>query len=136
MKLLFVLLIFFISVHADVYTQKLYETILGSIFKERPIPIFVSGEAKATLEKSTLFYIVKNCQESSVAVVGDDFTPKQECKNIPIFATTHRSYMRIEDAFGAFYWRKGRPQIYFRKRGLKMFHLNLPLDLQRFIDEK
>ena len=134
MKFLFLLLILFVSVYADIYTQKLYETILGSIFKERPIVVFVTGDAKATLENSKIFDVVTTCKNASVAVIGDDSSSKQECGNIPIFTTTHRDYMRILNAFGAFYWRKGRPQIHFRERGLKMFHLHLSHNLQRFID--
>ena len=134
MRFLFLLLMLFISANADIYTQRLYETILGSIFKERPIVVFATGDAKATLQKSKIFSIVTDCKESDVAILGNDFNLEQKCKNVPIFTTTHRSYMYIADAFGAFYWRKGRPQIHFRKRGLKMFHLSLTHDLQRFID--
>ena len=136
MRFLLLLPIFFLSAHADIYTQKLYEKILGSIFQERPIAVFATGDARATLEKSKLFYLVANCQESDVAVVGNGFTSEQECKNIPIFTTTHKSYVDLADAFGAFYWRKGRPQIHFRKREVTMFHLRLSTDMQRFIDEK
>jgi len=135
MKFLFLLLVLFVSAYADVYTQKLYETVLGSIFKERPIAVFATGDAKATLQNSKMFDVVANCKDATVAVVGNDSSSEQGCKNIPIFATTHRSYMRILNAFGAFYWSKGRPQIHFRERGLKMFHLHLSYDLQRFIDE-
>ena len=136
MKFVLLLLILFVSAYADVYTQKLYEKILGSIFQERPIVVFASGDAKSTLQKSKMFYVVDSCQESNVAVLSKDFSSKQGCSAIPIFTTTHRSYINIKDSFGAFYWRKGRPQIHFRERGLKVFHLHLPPDLQRFLDEK
>ncbi|WP_297433456.1 hypothetical protein [Sulfurimonas sp.] len=135
MKFLFLLLTLFVSLYADVYTQKLYETVLGSIFKERPIVVFATGDVKATLQNSKMFDVVGNCKNAVVAVIGNDTSLEQRCKNIPIFATTHRNYMRILNAFGAFYWRKGRPQIHFREGELKMFHLHLSHDLQRFIDE-
>ena len=134
MRFLLLLLICFVSANADVYTQKLYETILGSIFKERPIVVFATGDAKATLENSNMFRVVNSCENDTLAVVDDGFISLKRCKDIPIFTTTHRSYVQIPDAFGAFYWRKGRPQIHFRERELKMFHLSLPHDLQRFID--
>ena len=135
MKLLIVTLMLVVVADADIYTLQLYEKILGSLFEKRPIAVLAKGDVKSILQKSEMFLVVDSCRNGDVAVIGDAFDSEHECADMPIFATTHRSYVGNADAFGAFYWRKGRPQIHFKPERLQMFHLHLPQSLERFIDE-
>lgn len=122
--------------NADNYTLKLYKHILHSIFKDLPIVIFADKDSEQILKKSHDFRLQKRCNKSTDILVGSNFRnlPK-ECKNKPLFVTTHREYMSSKNAIGAFYWTKGRPQIHFRKDLFKKYHLELPEDFQRYIDE-
>jgi len=36
---------------------------------------------------------------------------------------------------GGFFWQKGRPNIIFLERRIKALHIQLPQDLQEFVDE-
>jgi len=58
-----------------------------------------------------------------------------ECQDKPLFSTSYRIYKNLEKSFGAFYWRKGRPQLRFKKEGLERYHLILPEILQRYEEE-
>ncbi len=132
----FLLLFVSVVVHADIYTQKLYEKVLGSVFSHRPIVAYVIGDAKRVLLHSRLFRIVSVCNEHVDVVIADDLESiPSQCLYRPIFATSHKAYKNSDMAFGAFYWLKGRPQLHFRSD--KMAELGLPLakDLQRYVDE-
>ncbi len=122
---------------ADLYTQSLLEKLLSPLFQEKPIVAYVDAEHYQTLQDSKLFRLQSACDSKTELVLWDCLEHLPDaCRNKPLFATTYRTYINHPDnAFGAFYWRKGRPQIHFNKRLLEKYHLTLPPTLQRFIDE-
>lgn len=135
MKILVILLFTVWVLHADIYTLKLYEDLLGSIFKSHPISVFADRETKKMLKKSKMFKIVKDCDKSDF-LMGSDFPDlKASCRKKPLFATSHRVYKDLNNSFGAFYWEKGRPQIHFKKAILDRYSISLPKKLKRFEDE-
>ncbi len=134
--LTFLLLFVSLVLHADIYTQKLYERVLGSIFTHRPIVAYVVGDARKDLEQSHLFRVVSACSDDVNVVIVDAYTsiPK-ECSYKPVFAITHKAYQKTPQAFGAFYWFKGRPQLHFRSAKMAELGLSLSNELQRYADE-
>ena len=135
MKIIFILSFYFVILQADIYTQKLYEGLLGSIYQERPILVFADKETKNTLKNSAIFRIVDDCNSSDFIMGSDFISLPPECQDKPIFATTYRAYKKFKNSFGAFYWRKGRPQIHFNRSNIEKFSIILPYNLQRFEDE-
>ena len=136
MRKLFLLMIFVISLYGQDYTLKLYEKILGSLSDSSSIVVYADGASSQILQKSSKFEVVHFCSEDVEFLVGSSFgTLSPLCKNKPLFATTHRAYHKYSNAFGAFYWTKGRPQLHFNRAILERFELHLPANLQRFIDE-
>ena len=136
MKIVYLLFLMFVLVDAQEYTLKLYEKLLTPLFHDLPIVVFSDKESKKILHMSRAFQVKNTCDNSVDVLVGSNFQnlPKN-CKNKPIFATTYRLYSENNNSFGAFYWRKGRPQIHFKRTILEKFHFKLPKKLQRFIDE-
>ncbi|SFV67897.1 hypothetical protein MNB_SM-6-1230 [hydrothermal vent metagenome] len=129
-------MIFALSLYAQDYTLKLYEEILGALSSRFPIVVYADGQSSQILEKSSNFKVVHFCNENVEFLVGSSFGSLSSlCKKKPLFATTHRAYHKYSNAFGAFYWTKGRPQIHFNKELLERFDLHLPENLQRFADE-
>ena len=136
MKIFCLLIFSFVLLSANNYALKLYEKLLLPLFHDVPIVIFADKESKEILQKSDMFEVKSSCSTLVDVLVGSQFTNlSQNCISKPLFATTYRSYSENNNAFGAFYWRKGRPQIHFKKAILKKFHLKLSKNLQRFIDE-
>ena len=133
-KILIVLLIYYNCLNAsDNYELKLYEKVLPSIFTKLPIKVFVDKKHRKMLQNSSKFKVVDNCNESVVLLVGKDFTKlPSECKNKPLFSTSYRSFKNDKNSFGAFYWRKGRPQIKFKNDVLDRYNLNLPASLKKY----
>ena len=125
----------FVSLFAQSYTLELYEKIFTSFFHKERIAVYATNVTKTLLKKSRLFVVVNRCDVADVVMVDDDkVTPP--CQAIPLFATSRRAYRRFKEAFGAFYWVKGRVQIHFRKKNLQKYGLSLSYELERFADEK
>jgi len=136
MKFIYLFLLSAMLLHADSYTLKLYERILPAIFSASKIRVFADKESAQILKNSHYFLLTRKCDKNVDILLGSHFKHlSQECKNKPLFATTHRAYRNYTNAFGAFFWFKGRPQIHFRKDLLHKLHLEVPQKLQRFIDE-
>ena len=137
MRKLFLLMIFAMSLFGQDYTLKLYEKIADTLSMHHyPIVIYADGASGQILQKSSKFEVVHFCSEEVEFLVGSSFgTLSPLCKKKPLFATTRRAYHKYSNAFGAFYWTKGRPQLHFKRGVLERFELYLPANLQRFIDE-
>ncbi len=115
------------------YELELYENLLPKLFKKTTLVVYTQeDEQRNILKKSTLLKISDDCSSSDL-IMGKklDHLP-QECLNKPIFAMSYRSYMDSENAFGAFYWSKGRPQIQFKLKSVKKYNFYFPDDLQKY----
>ena len=131
------LLIFFIFIGLHLQAQsnyelKLYEKILPTLFHNRPIKLFVDNETKIILKHSDIFHIVDYCDNDTVVLVGNFRSIPKGCKDNPLFATSYRSFKDNENAFGAYYWRKGRPQLFFKESILNKFNVQLPKSLKKY----
>jgi len=119
----------------DNITLKLYEKVLTSIFHSQTIKVFVDEQSKEILKNSDVFEIVDSCDKSVVVLVGSFSTLANSCENKPIFSTSYRAFKHTPNSFGAYYWRKGRPQLKFKREALDKYHLSLPFTLERYIYE-
>ncbi len=135
MKKIFLIWIFLhqILLANSSYELKLYEKVLPSIFTKLPIKVFVDKSTKKLLKDSDKFEIVSVCNDDVVLVIGKNFhNLSANCKEKPLFATSYRWYKNYKNSLGAFYWRKGRPQLRFKKDTFKRYNINLPEDLMRY----
>ena len=130
-----VVLIFLLApwVRGDDYERLLYEKILPALFHREPVVIYAEGDLASSLRGSRKLRLEENCKEASVILTdkGTDELPPA-CRKKPIFATSYRRYKQHTESIGAFYWRKGRPQLRFRIESLRRFGLSLPKSLEKF----
>jgi len=132
LKVVLLTFLIFITVFAGEYELKLYEKVIPLILKEKHLHIYADRYSLETVQNSKLFYVVNSCNEADL-LIGKDFKNlDKSCYNKPIFATSYRAFKRLNTAFGAFYWRKGRPQIKFNSKRLKELNLVLPTSLKRY----
>lgn len=133
MKKLFIFLFIIKSIFAsENYELNLYEKILPVIFKKDILKVYVDEDAQEIIKNSKIFIVVKNCHKASLLIgSGFNFIHK-ECLKKPLFATDYKSFITNENSFGAFYWRKSRPQIKFKSNVLFKYHLTLPNSLIKF----
>jgi hypothetical protein len=134
MKNIFVILIFLfnIAMANTNYELKLYEQILPIIFKTKTLNVYADDKTKEILIHSKKIKLVKNCIDATL-LIGNNFPNiPSSCLNKPIFGTTYRSFKKNSNYFGAFYWRKGRPQIRFKLDVIKKQKLNLSDNLRKY----
>ena len=101
------------------------------VFQQKNINIFPDSEMKVLFKNSSIFNIVDNCEAADLLVGKRMLNFPNNCKNKPIFATSYR-FLDNENSFGAFYWRKGRPQIKFKLKVIEKFNLHLPKSLKKY----
>ena len=77
---------------------------------------------------SNHFVIVKDCNKSDI-VFGNI-----KCYNKPVFTLNYDFYRNYKNAFGVFYYRKGRPQLKFKKYDLIKFFHKIPNKLKGYIE--
>lgn len=116
------------------YERKIYENIFPKIFHSQNVLVFVNDDnVKKTLQKSTLLSVVKKCMDADI-LIGNNFKEEDKsCQEKPIFALNYRIYKNSRGIIGAFYWRKGRPQITFSKKAFKKHKLEIPQSLQKYV---
>jgi hypothetical protein len=128
-KIISILLFIGLYVNADVnYELKFYERVIPLIFKT-PVHIYADSDIKFILKNSSKFIIEKNCKDA-VVLIGN--IKNTNCTK-PLFATDYEVYKLSPNSFGAFYWRKGRPQLKFKRDKLKEFNIKLDKTLEKYI---
>ncbi len=131
-RALFLLFIFNtkILLFASDYEARLIQKVLNLLFN-KPIKVYIEkNEILNGLEKKPELIIVNRCENADV-VIAEDY-PK-ECGIKPFFALNYRSFNKSKYSIAAFYWRYGRPQLFFKEKGLKYFRLKLPKKYQRYL---
>jgi len=114
------------------YELNLYEKVIPAIFKQNNLKIYVDEDAKEILKYSKIFTIVENC-DNALLLIGDSFPNMTKgCLKKPVFSSSYESFMINKNSFGAFYWRKSRPQIKFKSKVIHRYNLTLPKSLKRF----
>ena len=127
------LLVFCTTIFANEnYELKLYEKILPLIFVNKPILVYADAQMKSVLKNSTVFEITNECNYATLLMGKNLNNIEFPCNNKPIFSTSYRGFKNIPNSFGAFYWRKGRPQIKFDSKRIQKLHLKLPNSLKKY----
>jgi hypothetical protein len=84
------------------------------------------------LEKYAFEHRVQECTDAHL-IYGETFeTLPSTCKNLPRFSTEYEQFQKDEKVIGAFYWRKGRPQLRFNEKRCKDFNITLPQELAQY----
>ena len=131
LALLFIFITYSFSLDNN-YEQKLYEKILPAIYKKTNVIYFPDKKSELILKNSTVLKHTSNCKDADI-LIGKSFNKiPSVCKNKPQFSTNYRSFLNNRNTIGAFYWRKGRPQIKFKLDNLDKFNLELPKSLMEF----
>ena len=88
--------------------------------------------ASRLLEKNAFEHRVQECTDAHL-IYGETFeTLPFTCKKLPRFSTEYEQFQKDEKVIGAFYWRKGRPQLRFNEKRCKDFNITLPQELVQY----
>ncbi len=130
MKIIF-LIIFSISLYANSsYELKLYDKVFTSLFEKEKINIYTTKKYESIFKYHHKFNIVTNCKEADLIFSNID----SNCTKKPIFVKDYKSFKEIKNVIGAFYYRKGRPQLKLNKKNIKKFNLNIDNYLKDYVE--
>ena len=132
--LIIILLLFNISLFADNdYELKFYEKVLPLIFNAKHLIVYSDSKTKDILKHSKVFLLTDDCNKANL-LIGKKFDNiPNSCDGIPIFSTCYSGYKNMQNSFGAFYWRKGRPQLKFKKDKFQELNLHIPHSLEKYV---
>ena len=129
MKTIYIIIAFSTYLFANSYEIKLYETIFTKLFNKPVIYLFVDKN-KEEFKNSKVLKIVNNCKEADIILLYK--LEDLQCKNKPIFVTNYIDFIS-SNAIGAFYWRKGRPQLILNKKSIDSYNLHLDKSLLKYV---
>jgi len=128
-KILIIISISITFLFSSQIEAKLYDKLFTTLFVKKIVKVYTENpEIKKLKFKNIIF--VDDCNKADV-VIGKI---NKNCSK-PIFVLSFKDYRNMKNAVGAFYWRKGRPQLRLRFPVIKKYHLFLSNDFKDFIDE-
>ncbi|WP_333803929.1 hypothetical protein [Sulfurospirillum sp.] len=133
LKLLYVWGLFLSMSFAETPEQELIVKVLKLISIKNVSVVIYEHEPSITLQGSTFTNLVQQCSHADI-VYGSNFeTLPASCKTLPRFSTDYEIFQKDEHVIGAFYWRKGRPQLRFNEERCERFEIVLPPELVRYV---
>jgi len=88
------------------------------------------------IEKKGLIKTTPECNKATIVVLKDIKNLPQECANSVIFVLDYELLSKIPKSFGAFFWKKGRPNIVILKSRLKSLFIQVSNDLDPYLEDK
>jgi hypothetical protein len=107
---------------------KLFSKLFTTLFGKKTVSVYTENKRYQHI-KSKFLKIVQDCDKSDI-VLG----VSKKCKDKPHFLLNYYSYKNDKNAIGAFYWRKGRPQLRLRKKSIKKYRLHMSDDFSEFLE--
>ena len=136
MRVLFIILIGFISLfgNSDEVENEIYENIITNLFPKKKVKVWT--------DNSKISYVFGKYSKKLVVVDKNNadiyiLSYKEDIPNNKIVLTTNYKLLKeIKNSIGAFYWKKGRPNIVFIEDRLKRKHILLPSKYNDFIESE
>ncbi len=118
--------------------EKLFQDILG---KER-VRVFVIGDKKEHYRRgiedySDNLHLVTNCGGADIVLLAGQISSiPEDCLKKPLFSTRRENISKFRGCLGAFYWKKGRPNIVLIKERLEERGIKMPKEYRRYIESE
>jgi len=84
------------------------------------------------------FILIQQCKKADVIFTHKADTILKECPTLDdkmLFTLSYRDYITHEEqAIGAFFWQKGRPNIILNKRLIQHYHIQLPQEYDKYVE--
>lgn len=138
--LIFVLLLALSLLASDSSTDlevKIIERVLGKISIDKEKVIWSDNkEICDAIEKNKLIKTTQNCQEAAIIVLQDKKNLSKKCHHTIVFVLDYALLSQVPKSFGAFFWKKGRPNIVILKPRLKSLFIQASNDLNPYLEDK
>ncbi len=77
----------------------------------------------------------KHCKDASILLLYSNTSIDNKCKNKIIFVLDYALLHKYRNAVGAFYWKKGRPNIVFIRPRLEKHKIKLNKSYDKYIED-
>ena len=118
------LIILFFIIFVNANEIELFENLFPQLFQKKEIKIYTYKYVKFN---SSVLKKVNNCQSADI-VLGEIKCDK------PKFLLNYYNFKKDKKAIGAFYWRKGRPQLRLRKENILYYNLHLSKAFSEYLE--
>lgn len=122
----------------DIKAQIL-EKIFANITIDQTITIWTDNpELLEEFKKSSYLIITDNCAVATLIVVEEkkSIEDDENCRNKPIFVLNYELLKNIPESFGAFFWKKGRPNIVIVEPRTELQNIRVSSELDAYKEEK
>ena len=131
MRLIWILLFTtFVSANNTIFEQKLYEKVFPILMNKSIVNIYTSDEKYRLFSNNSTFKIVHRCHKADIVFITN---PSKSCTNKPIFVKNYIDFKNLKNVVGAFYYRKGRPQLKLKQINIDKFNLKLNNNLLKYV---
>ena len=128
MRKLFLIIFIFTAVFAQNYEIKLFSQLFTVLFNKQPVYIYTENTKYKNIDSNFLKY-TDICEKADLVLDKSHY-----CKNKPTFLLDYYDYVNDKNAIGAFYWRKGRPQLRLRRQNLLKYNLNISPEFKDYME--
>ncbi len=80
--------------------------------------------------------VTSECQNADILILQSKENLPSECKKHHVFVLSYKLLNDIPESFGAFFWKKGRPNIVFIEPRVKKNSLELSVEMEPYIETK
>ena len=122
----------------DIKAQIL-EKIFANININKTIAIWTdNAELLAEFKKSSYLIVTDDCAVATLIVIETktSIEDDEECRNKPIFVLNYELLKNIPESFGAFFWKKGRPNIVIVEPRVQTQSIRVSSELNAYKEEK
>ncbi len=109
--------------------KQLFEKLFTQLFQKKTILIYTNNKYKKIIDGSIHLIVIDKCKYADIQFGVYD----KNCSK-PVFVLDYYKYKKNPDVLGAFYWRKGRPQLRLRKKIIKKYHLHIAKDFEDYVE--
>ncbi|MFA5234855.1 MAG: hypothetical protein WC390_10685 [Sulfurimonas sp.] len=142
MKKFFLLLLLTFSLFAsdskDVLRAQIIEKIISNISINEVITVWSDNkELIAEFRKSSNIITTDDCGKANIVVIENAKNiENKDCKNKPVFVLNYNLLKDVPESFGAFFWKKGRPNIVLIKPRTLSHGITIAKELEAYVEEK
>ncbi len=116
---------------------KILEKILNEISINKEKIIWSDNKTICqAMKKNKHIHTTPDHKQATIVILQDKNNLPKKCADCIIFVLDYELLSKVPKSFGAFFWKKGRPNIVIIKSRLKTLSIQASSDLDPYIEEK
>ncbi|QFR48579.1 hypothetical protein FJR48_02085 [Sulfurimonas lithotrophica] len=134
---IFLLTLGLASDKADNIRIKILERIIGKLSLNEQTRVWSDNKnILNTLSQNSSLKTTPNCIYANIIILQNQNKLPKECSSKAIFVLDYKLLSQIPQSFGAFFWKKGRPNIVILKPRIQKQSIKISSGLKSYLEEK